>query len=368
MLPEDVRSAVDTLYEAGFDRSLWQAGLEQLCGAIGADSAITVPRVAAEDTIILPFSSELAEFAERFVADGWYLDDYRANRGWPLTDRGQTIVLEQDIATEKDHEREPIFQELMLPFGKKWWGGITFKSPSRQYVLSVFRGSNAEMFSDDDRDLFQVISGHLARIVTTAERVGWVQARLGLDMLDGMDEAAILLDGQGHVIEMTRGAESLMGDSLTVLGRKITSRSRSVARNIHAAVQRAIAEGPDGSQPLRIERQGKRPILLDVLPVPNRFDGVFLFARLIILLTDLERQPLPTLALLKQVFGLTSAEAQIALELTSGLSLTEAGEKCGITRETAKTHLKAIFFKTDTNRQSALVGLIRSIMVRRPRS
>lgn len=54
MLPAGVRSAVDRLYEAGFNKSLWQAGLAQLCDAIGADSAITVPRIAAEDTIVLP--------------------------------------------------------------------------------------------------------------------------------------------------------------------------------------------------------------------------------------------------------------------------------------------------------------------------
>ncbi len=253
----------------------------------------------------------------------------------------------------------------MLPYGKKWWGGITFKSPSRQYVLSVFRGAKGEMFSEDDRLLFGAISGHLARVVTTAERVGWVQTSLGLGMLDALNDAAILLDSQGQVIEMTRGAEHMMGDSLTVLGRKVTSHNRTVARSVSAAISKVVAEGPDASGPLRIERPGRRPLLLDVLPVPTRFDGVFFFARFIVLLTDLDRQPMPSAALLKQAFGLTPAEARVALELTSGLSLSEAAEKCGIARETAKTHLNSIFFKTDTNRQGALVGLIRSVMARR---
>ena len=157
-----------------------------------------------------------------------------------------------------------------------------------------------------------------------------------------------------------------MGDSLTVLGRKVTSANRAVGRSISAAIKKVVAEGPDESAPLRIERPGRRPLLLDVLPVPNRFDGVFFFARFIVLLTDLDRQPLPSAALLKQAFGLSPAEARIALELTSGLSLTEAAEKCGITRETAKTHLNSVFYKTGTNRQGALVGLVRSVMARRP--
>src|SRR5690554_2956939 len=102
MLPDRVRTAIDDIYYAGYDRAHWQAGLAKFCKAIGVKNAITVPRIAAEDTIYLPYSEDLEDFAQAFVGDGWYQRDLRAARGWPLTDHGQNIVLEQDITSEED--------------------------------------------------------------------------------------------------------------------------------------------------------------------------------------------------------------------------------------------------------------------------
>ncbi len=59
-----------------------------------------------------------------------------------------------------------------------------------------------------------------------------------------------------------------------------------------------------------------------------------------------------------QLYGLTKAEAHLAAVLASGRSTEEACEFLGITDNTARTHLKHIFSKTDTRRQSELVKLI----------
>ena len=57
-------------------------------------------------------------------------------------------------------------------------------------------------------------------------------------------------------------------------------------------------------------------------------------------------------------FGLTGAEAQIAIEIGAGNSLAEAAERHGIGYETARTQLRAVFAKTDTRRQSQVATLI----------
>jgi DNA-binding CsgD family transcriptional regulator len=58
------------------------------------------------------------------------------------------------------------------------------------------------------------------------------------------------------------------------------------------------------------------------------------------------------------MYGLTAAEAKIAAILGQGNSLNEACRTLSIKQNTARTHLKRIFSKTDTNRQSELVKLI----------
>ena len=62
--------------------------------------------------------------------------------------------------------------------------------------------------------------------------------------------------------------------------------------------------------------------------------------------------------LLRSHFGLTPAEATLALHLVAGETLRSAETKLSITYETARTHLKNIFSKTGTSRQAELVVTI----------
>jgi DNA-binding CsgD family transcriptional regulator len=62
--------------------------------------------------------------------------------------------------------------------------------------------------------------------------------------------------------------------------------------------------------------------------------------------------------LLRCHFGLTPAEARLALQLVAGETLRAAAAKLSITYETARTELKNIFNKTGTRRQAELVIVI----------
>jgi DNA-binding CsgD family transcriptional regulator len=62
--------------------------------------------------------------------------------------------------------------------------------------------------------------------------------------------------------------------------------------------------------------------------------------------------------LLQRHFGLTPAEARLALHLVAGETLRSAEVKLSISYETARTHLKNIFNKTGTSRQAELLVVI----------
>jgi DNA-binding CsgD family transcriptional regulator len=57
-------------------------------------------------------------------------------------------------------------------------------------------------------------------------------------------------------------------------------------------------------------------------------------------------------------FGLTPAEARLAVHLVTGESLRSAAAKLSISYETARSQLKNIFNKTGTGRQAELVVVI----------
>jgi DNA-binding CsgD family transcriptional regulator len=107
-------------------------------------------------------------------------------------------------------------------------------------------------------------------------------------------------------------------------------------------------------------RDGRRPLVLQVIPLVGAAQDVFFLARAAILLTDLDVERsavLPDKALVTG-FGLTSSEARLAKRLASGESLKEAADGEGVTFETARSRLKVIFNKLNVHRQAELVRLL----------
>jgi DNA-binding CsgD family transcriptional regulator len=83
----------------------------------------------------------------------------------------------------------------------------------------------------------------------------------------------------------------------------------------------------------------------------------------IVLLLSRETSPDPNPQRLQQMFGLTCAEVQLATSLVHGQSPLEIAHQCNVSRTTIRSHLAALFSKTDTNRQSELVALLRQVSV-----
>lgn len=358
-LPTPVAAAIERIYEAGFDSSLWQESLAAFCRVVGAESAVTVPRVAAENTLFLPCTEGAEGFLQAFVDEGWYKQDLRAERGWPLTDRGIPVVLEQDIITPDDHRREPLYQDFYNRYGLLWWAGITFRSLERQYVVSLSRRIVDDPFSERDRQLFGRVTGHLSRALSMAERLATAAGRGGLQLLEAIDCGGILVDANARVLAVNAPAEAMLGEGISVLGGRVTASAPDSNRALQALIGRTLREGPQQEGAIAVQRPLRRPILVDVLPIPAEAGAPFLFGRALLMLVDLDARPVPAEATLVRLFDLTPREAAFAVQLAGGLDLAEVAERLAITRETARSHLKAVFAKTDTNRQSELIALIR---------
>ena len=68
--------------------------------------------------------------------------------------------------------------------------------------------------------------------------------------------------------------------------------------------------------------------------------------------------PPPDTRQLRSHFGLTEAQAKLAIEITKGEGLKACTRRLGIAMSTGRTHLRQIFEKTETRRQAELVRLI----------
>ena len=110
--------------------------------------------------------------------------------------------------------------------------------------------------------------------------------------------------------------------------------------------------------PIVVHRQRKRPLIIQILPIDGAARTPFLGARALLALSDLDCEAKPDSATFGQACGLSRAETALASLLATGLSPKQAAEQLGVTYETARTQLKAVFAKTGVHRQSELVALL----------
>ena len=81
----------------------------------------------------------------------------------------------------------------------------------------------------------------------------------------------------------------------------------------------------------------------------------------IVFIGDPDRKSALPAEVLALLYGLTPAEARLAVALLDGSSLAEIAEMHGIRELTARTQLKQVFQKTGTSRQGELVRLLAGI-------
>lgn len=123
------------------------------------------------------------------------------------------------------------------------------------------------------------------------------------------------------------------------------------------------AAGCTGSlpAPLQISTSGNRHLYVDALPVPQGLRAKLEGAWVLLYFREVQMLPDHCEGLLQRQFHLTPAEAVLARIIGRGESLRAAAEDLGISIWTARSHLRAVFQKTDTHRQNQLAALVAQV-------
>lgn len=235
--------------------------------------------------------------------------------------------------------------------------------------IAIFRRERCRPFRRDDVAFADRLVPHLARAYRLhAElRRGRGDRQAFRHYLDRLAVGVVLLDADGRPVVVNEFARRLLAseDGLFVDERGPRAadpdESARLRELVSAAARRALGESAEaGELRLSLSRpSGRRPLSLLIGPLLSGPEGtgpgdpvVGLYA------SDPEAVPVPAEAALREVFHLTPAEADLVRYLANGHRLREAAELRGITLNTARTHLKQIFQKTHTERQSDLVRVV----------
>lgn len=82
-----------------------------------------------------------------------------------------------------------------------------------------------------------------------------------------------------------------------------------------------------------------------------------------LVIIDPTRTPESADDVFRRLFELTKAESAVARLVLNGEGLGPIGEQLMMSRDTVKTHLRAVFLKTGTHRQAELVRLLLGVTI-----
>lgn len=235
-------------------------------------------------------------------------------------------------------------------------------------VLVAARVPDAAPFRDADIAAFTERSEWIEDVAElwwlnrrTEARLEGVRAGFGT-----RDTAAILLDGEGCILETNVAARRMLRarTGLQRVGDRLTASHPDDAARLREAWFEAIAAYATGRRAppreLTIARDpGQRPLLVAVHQPPTaalregRHDP-----RLLLLIVDPDASRDIDSAC--AVYHLTQSQTRLTKKLVEGLSVTEAAAELGLSAETGRTYLKEIFRRTGVSRQTALIRLLLS--------
>lgn len=186
-------------------------------------------------------------------------------------------------------------------------------------------------------------------------------------VLERLPHAVVLVGVGGAVKALNERAAAIVAqaDGLLIRHGELRCMRHTdtvVLHQLIGDIARRCRDGAEGARRgLRIHRPvGSRPLtaLVTAFRCSNApQSGEDMVA---VFVNNPERAPVPDAQMLRDWYDLTPAEARVATLLASGLNLDEIVNRLGIGANTARTHLKSIFGKTDTRRQGELIRLLLS--------
>ncbi|MDJ0275801.1 helix-turn-helix transcriptional regulator [Sphingomonas sp. 2R-10] len=364
----DDTDIVDRFRRAAFGMDDWHGALGTLADATQA-SVVHLsgldPNGAVAFNMIRGATPDMFDV---FVAEGGF-DGARNPRTRVAT--GGTMlrtVVDEELMTERERRALPIFDNLFERAGASRSALTRLDIPGVHATVAVMRARSFADCGGRERRLLDAIAPALSGIVTQAIQLGNRQDHVMQSTAESLERSVLLLDGMRRIVLTSQSADHWLGRDGPLTVRTGQVRARDAASE--AAFATAIAAVLDPDQSLYPGRK----VVLRSPPTTDLRDG----ARMVVTVSAVPRSPSGPLGrarvmvsgrtktvasaeLYATMFDLTPAEAQVAVLVAQGHhpAAIAMARHCSVL--TVRTQIKALFDKTDTNRQGALVACLHAV-------
>jgi DNA-binding CsgD family transcriptional regulator/PAS domain-containing protein len=358
---------LEILYAAPLEDSQWERFLDRLCKVTGSLVALFVRNDSAQGIRRLSAGG-------MGPTDGRTYDTYQSS--YRYTDPIRQAFLRhprigfiegEELITHEELTKTPAFQAVAVPNGLVHVSLIALSiTPRYQEIISMWRGPGRLYLEPEHRQLIDKLLPHIQNVLNIRRALGMLEERaLNAEaMLDASTTASILLDGEGCLIHMNDAAQllALASDGITVREDRLVptdASKRFEFAELVAACANADSHSPGGALTLA-RGQRRRPLQVFVTPLrlsdPNR-SGV----RALVMATDPDKTVVFPDTILRQLYGLTPAETEVANGLLTGFSVEEIARVRRVSISTVRSQLSSLLSKTGVKGQNELMRLLATL-------
>jgi len=368
LTPESALELVSDFYSASMDNRFWPTALSKLRETLDATAFALAVHDASTDTGSLPHAvgidvGEIQAYGEVYARNHPWLQQEHAFR------IPGTVYRDVDLVNAAEATDSDFVRHWLAPQGlAHQMFGLLDRQGHRILFLYAVRSEAAGAFSDTEVALLRRLLPYLQRGLRAGQLLQRTQAvrQVAQDALDSVPVGVIIVGVGGAVLGVNRvGREVMTARDVFSLGRGGLELSRDGRRTLVRDVVAELLRGRSGNRPssqlsFSVARpSGQRPLSVTIMPVTDlgpasspEEPGAILF------LGDPDRTGEIDEPRLRQLYGLTAAEARVAALLARGYRLDEIAELLGVAYETTRKHLKKVLAKIETDRQADLVRTI----------
>jgi DNA-binding CsgD family transcriptional regulator len=368
---ENVSDLLAKLYDAALDRQEWDVLLcdvADFCGGANAALVVSDP-VGGYTNVVTP------------RADPDVVDAYTSR--WWLHDPTATATAAAPVGhvTDLRHvDRDFYFSSA---YYNDYWRTsglgnerLAVRLLSDGAALSKFvvqAAPSRDFFDDGTARRFRMLIPHLMRVVEIGRRLRQVERATVAEFARPTGPArpgavSVLVDEACRLVHVDGATEAALGRHprlvLTRQGLRLKDQvaDARLKRALHACARMNFGAGE--SLTITVGPAGGEAVTIEVAPYRAAMAGGLLDAPgsrkpvAWLIIRDPRAGRAARVETLRGRFGLTRAEAELAIEMLAGDGRQAAADRCGISINTARTHLIRIFDKTGVKRQAELIRLI----------
>ncbi len=225
--------------------------------------------------------------------------------------------------------------------------------------LALLRSDRNGVTRDADRALLAAMRAPIAAAIDLQVALEHQGHKMVAGSFETMSAACFVLDRRRRVRARTPATEPLLRNGVV---RVVDGQLRLGDRARGAALDVALSAIEDGALSRRVVVQAVgRRIICQVKRLPAQAFALGFAPYVVVIVRHVGERPPLDIDLLRDTFGFTPVEAEIAAALAAGASRAEIGARRNIGAETLRSHMRALYAKMGVSKETQAIHLLHTL-------